>query len=105
MAARITHEHFGPVVIIRIGTGGNFHRALPVRFDKSLVAPMHIRRIFCTHITATPPQFIAKAKIRQLPRLITAIFTAFIGEAGMGIGRHILHPIGDFLRASIADVS
>ncbi|MNI72254.1 hypothetical protein D3C73_1281830 [compost metagenome] len=74
MPGGFTHQRLRPVIVVDVGSAGNFINAiLAVISHIGLEPAVFIRVILCPHVAATTPVLISYPEIFQLPGLLPAV--------------------------------
>ena len=101
----ILHHHAGPVVVVVRCTASHLEQAVAaVVAGIKGVALVHVGIIIRRHIATAAPALIAHAQVFHLPGFLAAVFGTQLGHRSI-LGRHIFHPLGQFLHGAGAHVA
>ena len=101
------HHFLRPLIIIRVGTTGNFpdFPASIVITHKGLISAVHISVEFRIHISAAAPVLIADAEEIDGPRFFVAIFRTKVCHRRYTVKCHIFNPLRHLLYGTASHIS
>src|SRR5687767_335366 len=108
IAGNITHQHFGPLIIIDVGAGCNTKETIAVGpvGHESCILFINIGVILGCHVATTAPYFITYSPYFYVPWFFSAIlYSPFAHRAGFAIKVYILYPIRKFLYRTTAYIA
>src|SRR5690606_34814518 len=97
----IPHQHFGPVIIARVGARRNPER---VAGKERSVLAVDVRIIFCGHVTPAAPGFVADTPVFHIPGFLPAVFNTPLSHGASFVDIHVLLPVDEFLYCSASDI-
>ena len=106
LAGELLHQHLGPVVVIVGSAARDLVEAVAAEVAKiGAIAPEKVGIVFRSHVSAAAPGLVAYAEVLHVPRLLTAVRAAQVSHRALGVGGHILNPVGHLLHAAAAHVA
>ena len=101
------HQHAGPVVIVRVGPGGDpvGLAGFIIGAEVGGVLAAQVGVELGAHIAAAAPGLVADAPVFHVPGLLSAVGPAQVRHGGLPAHVAILYPVGELLDGAAAHVA
>ena len=104
--AHAVHERLCPVIVVVTGAGCDAEKMVVVLVTAvGVVAAVEVGVVFRSHVATASPALVSHAEIFQVPGLLASILASQVRHRRVAVAGHILHPFGEFLNGSGADIT